>query len=93
MFSRTLLFLNKQGKREETKGCFHWEGEPEQFACSYPYIVAINSNFIEIRHIENGELVRCVLGNKIRMLKSYAKKILYCYEDPQGFEIIGLLNF
>lgn len=92
-FPELCFFLNKQGKKEETKGCFHWEGEPEQFACSYPYIVASNSNFIEIRHIENGELVRCVLGNKIRMLKSYAKKILYCYEDPQGFEIIELLNF
>lgn len=87
------FFLNKQGKRDETKGIFHWEGEAEHFACSYPYIVAINSNFIEIRDIENGELVRCVLGNKIRMLKSYTKKILYSYEDSQGFEIIELLNF
>ncbi|CAI4062297.1 Rho family guanine nucleotide exchange factor ROM1 SKDI_07G3210 [Saccharomyces kudriavzevii IFO 1802] len=87
------FFLNKQGRREETKEIVHWEGEAEQFACFYPHIVAINNNFIEIRDIENGELARCVLGNKIHMLKADTKKILYSYEDSQGFEIIESLNF
>ncbi|EJS43659.1 rom1p [Saccharomyces arboricola H-6] len=87
------FFLNRQGKREETKGIIHWEGEAEQFACCYPYILAINNSFIEIRDLESGELARCVLGNKINMLRADTRKILYSYEDSQGFEIIESLNF
>ena len=92
-FPEVGFFLNKQGKREEEKGIVHWEGEAEQFVCSYPYIVAFNSNFIEIKDIDNGELARCVLGNKIHMLKADTKRILYSYEDSQGFEIIESLDF
>lgn len=30
----------------------HWEGQPTAFAFQYPYILAFDSSFIEIRHID-----------------------------------------
>ncbi|CAI2004107.1 hypothetical protein SEUBUCD646_0G03290 [Saccharomyces eubayanus] len=87
------FFVNKQGRREEAKEIIHWEGEAQQFAYSHPYVLAVNENFIEIREIENGELVRCVLGNKVRMFRAHSQSILYSYEDSHGFEIVESLNF
>jgi hypothetical protein len=47
-----------------------FEGRAESFAMVHPYIVAFESEFIEIRHIETGALEQLILGNDIRLLYS-----------------------
>ncbi len=55
--------------------------------------LAFDSNFIEIRKIETGELVRCILGEKIRLLQTNTQEILYAYEDSRGYDTVASLDF
>jgi len=56
------------------KELIEWEGRPESFAMAYPYIVAFESELIEIRHIETGALEQLILGNDIRLLHSQGEQ-------------------
>ncbi|KAG0237768.1 RHO1 GDP-GTP exchange protein 2 [Mortierella sp. GBA43] len=47
-----------------------FEGRAESFAMVYPYIIAFESELIEIRHIETGALEQLILGKDIRLLYS-----------------------
>jgi hypothetical protein len=33
-----------------------WEGSPDKFALSYPYILAFEPDFIEVRHVHSVSL-------------------------------------
>ncbi|ORZ21220.1 CNH domain-domain-containing protein [Absidia repens] len=44
-----------------------WEGTPEHIVYQHPYIVAISSQFIEVRHVDTGELVQIIPGDNIRL--------------------------
>ncbi|AGO10925.1 AaceriAFR585Wp [[Ashbya] aceris (nom. inval.)] len=92
-YSEFAFFVNNQGWRKRESHTIHWEGEPEKFAIWYPYILAFDSNFIEIRRIDTGELVRCILGDKIRMLHSSSQETIYVYEDERGYDTIASLDF
>ncbi|CCK70169.1 uncharacterized protein KNAG_0D04230 [Huiozyma naganishii CBS 8797] len=87
------FFVNNQGWRKKESHIIHWEGEPQKFAIWYPYILAFNSRFIEIRKIDTGELVRCILGEKIRLLQTSTQEILYVYEDARGYDTVASLDF
>ncbi|KAI7903065.1 CNH domain-containing protein [Cokeromyces recurvatus] len=46
-----------------------WEGVPQSVAFYYPYVIGFDSRFIEVRHIETGELVQILAGTNIRCLQ------------------------
>ena len=92
-YTEFAFFVNNQGWRKKEYNVVHWEGEPEKFAIWYPYIIAFDSNFIEIRKVETGELIRCVVGEKIRLLQTSSQEILYVYEDERGYDTIASLDF
>lgn len=92
-YTEFAFFVNNQGWRKKEYHVIHWEGEPEKFAIWYPYILAFDSNFIEIRKVETGELVRCIVGEKIRLLQTSSQEILYAYEDERGYDTIASLDF
>ena len=92
-YTEFAFFVNNQGWRKKDSHIIYWEGEPQKFAIWYPYILAFDSNFIEIRKIDTGELVRCILGDKIRLLQSNTQEILYAYEDLRGFDTVASLDF
>lgn len=92
-YTEFAFFVNNQGWRKKESHIIHWEGEPQKFAIWYPYILAFNTNFIEIRKIETGELIRCILGDKIRLLQTNTQEILYAYEDARGYDTVASLDF
>ncbi|CAO3590148.1 unnamed protein product [Absidia cylindrospora] len=47
-----------------------WVGNPQQVAFYYPYIVAFDSQMIEVRHVESGELIQVLAGNNMHCLCS-----------------------
>ncbi|KAI1316398.1 RHO1 GDP-GTP exchange protein 2 [Mortierella claussenii] len=65
-------FAFKMSKKGELSkpDLIEWEGRPESFAVSYPYVIAFESGLIEVRHIETGVLEQIILGNNIRRLYS-----------------------
>lgn len=92
-YTEFAFFVNTQGWRKKDSHIIHWEGEPQKFAIWYPYIMAFDSNFIEIRKVDTGELVHCVLGEKIRLLQTSSQEILYAYEDSRGYDTVASLDF
>ncbi|EJU03635.1 CNH-domain-containing protein [Dacryopinax primogenitus] len=62
------FFVNKSGWRSRPHWIVYWEGIPSAFALHYPYVLAFEPTFIEVRHIETGILVQIIPGNNLRCL-------------------------
>ncbi|OKL64531.1 Rho1 guanine nucleotide exchange factor 1 [Talaromyces atroroseus] len=92
-YSDFSFFVNRNGWRARPDWRISWEGTPNAFALSYPYILAFEPNFIEIRHIETSELIHIMTGKNIRMLHSSTREILYAYEDEDGEDVVASLDF
>ncbi|KAI8364308.1 hypothetical protein EDC96DRAFT_444391, partial [Choanephora cucurbitarum] len=45
------FYIDKKGRRVRPDWLIHWEGHPTSFVLRYPYILAFDSSFIEIRHV------------------------------------------
>ncbi|KAF3480102.1 uncharacterized protein GIQ15_05449 [Arthroderma uncinatum] len=56
-YSDFSFFVNRNGWRARPDWRIAWEGNPTAFALSYPYILAFEPSFIEIRHLETSELI------------------------------------
>ncbi|KAK3832807.1 MAG: hypothetical protein J3R72DRAFT_235541 [Linnemannia gamsii] len=65
------------------KAFIEWEGRPDSFAMVHPYIIAVENDLIEVRHVETGALEQLILGNNIRLL--------YSDVDLMGKNVIHLL--
>lgn len=73
-YSEFSFFVNRNGWRARPEWRLDWEGTPINFALSYPWIIAFEPNFIELRNIENGA-VHIVPHKNIRMLHSSTHEV------------------
>ncbi|WFD27733.1 RHO1 GDP-GTP exchange protein 2 [Malassezia nana] len=67
-YNEFAFFVNKNGWRARSDWIVHWEGNPNAFAIHYPYILAFEPSFIEVRHIETGALHQVIMGYNMRCL-------------------------
>jgi len=74
-YSDFSFFVNRNGWRARPDWRISWEGTPTAFALSYPYILAFEPNFVEIRHVETSELIHIMTGKNIRMLHSSTREV------------------
>ncbi|KAI9488223.1 CNH domain-containing protein [Zychaea mexicana] len=44
-----------------------WNGTPDHIVYQHPYIIAVDQQFIEIRHVDTGELVQIIRGDNMRL--------------------------
>ncbi|KZZ89666.1 Citron-like protein [Moelleriella libera RCEF 2490] len=91
-YSEFSFFVNRNGWRARPEWRIDWEGTPQNFALSYPWILAFEPNFIELRNIENGA-VHIVPHKHIRMLHSSTHEILFAYEDERGEDVVEAIDF
>ncbi|KAJ6110241.1 hypothetical protein N7486_002476 [Penicillium sp. IBT 16267x] len=92
-YSDFSFFVNRNGWRARPDWRISWEGNPNAFALSYPYILAFEPYFVEIRHVETSELIHIMTGRNIRMLHSSTREIIYAYEDEKGEDVVASLDF
>jgi hypothetical protein len=78
-YSDFSFFVNRNGWRARPDWRIAWEGNPNAFALSYPYILAFEPNFVEIRHVETSELTHLMTGKNIRMLHSSTREVNYIH--------------
>ena len=69
------FFVNRNGWRARPDWRIDWEGRPNTFALSHPYLLAFEPNFIEIRHLETSALVHIITAKNIRMLHSSTREV------------------
>ncbi|KAK4057754.1 RHO1 GDP-GTP exchange protein 2 [Microbotryomycetes sp. JL221] len=62
------FYVNKNGWRARQNWLIQWEGFPTTFAMHYPYVLAFEPTFIEVRHVETGALMQVIPGNNIKCL-------------------------
>ncbi|KAK0390847.1 hypothetical protein NLU13_0350 [Sarocladium strictum] len=91
-YSEFSFFVNRNGWRARPEWRIDWEGTPISFALSYPWILAFEANFIELRNIENGA-VHIVPHKNIRMLHSSTHEIIFAYEDEKGEDVVEAIDF
>ena len=74
-YSDFSFFVNRNGWRARPEWKIDWEGTPQSFALSYPYILAFEPSFIEVRHIDSGACVHIVTAKNIRMLHASTREV------------------
>ncbi|KAG9312999.1 CNH-domain-containing protein [Chiua virens] len=62
------FYVNRNGWRSRPNFMVHWEGSPTGFAMRYPYVMAFEPTFVEIRHVETGVISQVIQGNNLRLL-------------------------
>ncbi|KAF9435822.1 RHO1 GDP-GTP exchange protein 2 [Entomortierella beljakovae] len=75
------FYVDKTGRRARNNWIINWEGVPTFCALSLPYIIAFDPSFIEIRHVDTGDLVQIIPGNNIRCLYHLAN-------TPGGIHVV-----
>jgi RHO1 GDP-GTP exchange protein 1/2 len=80
-YSEFSFFVNRNGWRARPDWRIDWEGHPQSFALSYPWILAFEPNFIEIRNIDTNA-VHIVPHKNIRMLHTSTREVV---EDVPWF--------
>lgn len=74
-YSEFSFFVNRNGWRARPDWKITWEGQPQSFALSYPYILAFEPGFIEIRHVETSACVQILTAKNIRMLHASTREV------------------
>ncbi|KAH7924273.1 CNH-domain-containing protein [Leucogyrophana mollusca] len=64
------FYVDKNGCRSRQDFMVHWKGSPTGFALRYPFVLAFEPTFVEIRHVETGLVSQVIQGNNLRLLFS-----------------------
>ncbi|KAI8642651.1 hypothetical protein BD408DRAFT_386991 [Parasitella parasitica] len=64
------FYIDSKGNRLFTRFLIEWEGTPDSFAFSYPYVMAFDSSFIEVRNVITGAIEQIIRGKQIRCLNN-----------------------
>jgi hypothetical protein len=84
-FTEFGLFVNKGGDVNPTKGSIEWEFIADRIACHPPYVLIFSARFIEIRHIERGQLCQIINGQSLRCTwNGYGSSVPLPRPDPDG---------
>jgi hypothetical protein len=75
-YSEFSFFVNRNGWRARPDWRIDWEGQPQSFALSYPWILAFEPNFIEIRNIESNA-VHIVPHRSTRLLHNSTREVSF----------------
>lgn len=91
-YSEFSFLINRNGWRTNHDWGIFWEGTPQNIALFYPYLLAFDPGFIEIRDLESTNLIRALVGENIRFLHSNEHEALYACEE-NGYDIIVSIDF
>jgi hypothetical protein len=66
-YTEVSFFVNHNGWRVRPECEIDWQGKPQAFAVVFPWILAFEPTFIELRNIKT-DATDIVRGKKIKML-------------------------
>ncbi|SAM03842.1 hypothetical protein [Absidia glauca] len=71
------FYVNAKGNRTRKDFLIEWEGCSESYALAWPYVIAFDSSFIEVRHAMTGHLEQVIRGEHIRCLQHRIGDTIY----------------
>ncbi|KAI9303732.1 CNH domain-containing protein [Cunninghamella echinulata] len=88
------FFVDQRGRWIRSSRILEWEGTPTSFALSYPYVIAFEPGFIEIRNLNTGAIDQLIRGVNIRCTNIRHGMIQGSMNDPDndGYQIIFQLD-
>lgn len=91
-YSEFCFKVLQNGWRTNHEWGIFWEGNPQHIVMFYPYLLAFEPGFIEVRDLETTHLIRALVGENIRFLHSNEHEALYACEE-NGYDIIVSIDF
>ncbi|CAH6719752.1 RHO1 GDP-GTP exchange protein 2 [[Candida] jaroonii] len=91
-YSEFSFLINRNGWRTKHDWGIFWEGNPNNIALFYPYLLSFEPSFIEIRDLESTNLIRSLVGENIRFLHSNEHEAMYACEE-NGYDVIVSIDF
>ncbi|KAI9028251.1 CNH domain-containing protein [Phycomyces nitens] len=94
-YNEIAFYIDKKGKRVRSDWMIYWEGAPTAFAFRFPYVIGFDPTFIEVRHMDSGQLVQVIPGTNIRCLNPDPIDIIHCVTEDRllGCELVFELKF
>nr|KAJ3423238.1 RHO1 GDP-GTP exchange protein 2 [Polyrhizophydium stewartii] len=62
------FYIDRLGRRAKGDWIVQWSGAPTSFTYIPPYVLAFEPSFIEVRHVDTGELQQIIPTNNLRAL-------------------------
>ncbi|KAK2598902.1 RHO1 GDP-GTP exchange protein 2 [Conoideocrella luteorostrata] len=90
-YSEFSFFIDRNGWRMQPEWLIDWEGVPQSFGISRPWILAFEPNFIEFRNIEN-KVVHYLANKNIRMLHSSPNEMIFAHQGREGEDSVTVIN-
>ncbi|CAN3373416.1 RHO1 GDP-GTP exchange protein 2 [Diutina rugosa] len=91
-YSEFVFLINRNGWRINHDWFIAWEGTPQNMALFFPYLLAFEPGFVEIRDLHSTTLLRSLVGENIRFLYSNEHEAMYACEE-NGYDIIVSIDF
>ncbi|CUM63475.1 uncharacterized protein PRCAT00001050001 [Priceomyces carsonii] len=91
-YSEFSFLIKGNGWRTQHDWGIYWQGNPQNIALFYPYLLAFEPGFIEIRDLDSTKLLRALIGENIRFLHSNEHEALYACEE-NGYDIVVSIDF
>ncbi|KAJ3283439.1 RHO1 GDP-GTP exchange protein 2 [Borealophlyctis nickersoniae] len=86
------FYVDKLGRRAKGDWIVYWTGKPEAFALKYPYIIAFEPKFIEIRHVDTGELQQVIPTSNLRCLNVNPDRLHCVMDSVQDYQHVFRLH-
>ncbi|KAI8082890.1 CNH domain-containing protein [Halteromyces radiatus] len=78
------FFVDQRGRWIRSSHIMEWEGEPDAFALSYPYVLVFEPGFIEVRNIITGQVDQLIRGKNIRCTNTREGVLQGSMNDPDN---------
>ncbi|KAG7664648.1 ROM2 [[Candida] subhashii] len=91
-YAEFVFLINRNGWRTNHDWGIFWEGNPQNVALFFPYLLSFEPGFIEIRDLHTTNLLRALTGENIRYLHSNEHEAMYACEE-NGYDIIVSIDF
>ncbi|KAI9505803.1 CNH domain-containing protein [Coemansia spiralis] len=76
------FYVNRNGQRARHNWMIHWVGMPTSFKFEYPYILAFDSQFIEVHHVETAAMVQVMITGNCTSLSPNKTHVNLCVTSP-----------
>ncbi|KAJ1727710.1 RHO1 GDP-GTP exchange protein 2, partial [Coemansia sp. Benny D160-2] len=76
------FYVNRNGQRARPNWMVHWVGAPVSFKFEYPYVLAFDAQFIEVRHVETAALVQVIVAGACTSLSPAKDGVNLCVTSP-----------
>lgn len=86
------FYVNRNGQRARSNWIIRWVGTPSAFKFEYPYVLAFDSQFIEVYHVETAAIVQVIITGNCASLSPTSSPVNLCVTSPSASQSQDILR-